>query len=271
MSVSARSVLIATALAFLAASASRARGEGELREFTDKRGQKVTAKLVGISEDRRVMSILRGDGKTFETVINQLSLDDQQYVKDWLKSHPLPGSGGTASSLPASSFRLDAVVTRSSGETREHRNGDYAMEEKDNLYRITVRNLSRETISSARVEYAVVLRNAVSIYEDKDDAEWDFASHTEDGVSPQVKILGDAAVENLRFNDEFAFETKPVSVDRVFYDGNELYREDELLGLKVRVVSASGAVVLDTHSGSAEVGSMTWEEVVALEDPSVID
>jgi hypothetical protein len=166
---------------------------------------------------------------------------------------------------------LDVVVTRSSGETREHRNGDYAMEEKDNLYRITVRNLSRETISSARVEYAVVLRNAVSIYEDKDDAEWDFTSHMEDGVSPQVKILGDAAVENLRFNDEFAFETKPVSIDQVFLSGNAPYREDELLGLKVRVLTADGAVILDTHSGSAEVGSMTWEEVVALEDPRVID
>ena len=271
MSVSARPVCIATALAFLTASAARTQSEGELREFTDKRGQKVSAKLVGISVDRRVMSILRGDGKTFETVINQLSLDDQQYVKDWLKSHPLPGAGGTVSSLPAPALRVDLVVTRGSGETRKHRNDDYAMEEKDNLYRITVRNLSRDTISSARVEYAVVWRNAVTIYEDKDDSEWDFSSETEDGVSPQVKILGDAVVENLRFNDEFAFETKPVSIDQVFLDGNAPYREDELLGLRARVVSADGAVVLDTHSGGAEVASMTWEEVVALGDPRVID
>jgi hypothetical protein len=253
-------------LVHLAGPAVQAQGEGEIREFTDKRGQKVSAKLVGVSQDRRVMSILREDGKSFETVINQLSLDDQQYVKDWLKSRPLPESGVSAPSL-----RVDVVITRSSGETRKYRSDDYAMEEKDNLYRITVKNLSRETISSARVEYALVLRNSVTIYEDKDDAEWEFTSHTEDGVSPRVKILGNAVVENLRFNGEFAFETTPVSVDRVLYDGNDLYREDELLGLKVRVVSAGGAVVLDTHSGSAEVGSMTWEEVVALEDPRVID
>lgn len=271
MRVSPRHVVPGIALVLLTGSAVRAQGEAELREFTDKRGQKVSAKLVGISDDRRVMSILREDGKSFEAVINQLSLDDQQYVKDWLKSRALPESGGTVPSLPASSLRVDVVITRSSGETRKHRNDDYAMEEKDNLYRITVKNLSRDIISSARVEYAVVWRNAVTIYEDKDDAEWDFTSHTEDGVSPRVKILGNAVVENLRFNDEFAFETTPVSVDRVFYDGNELYREDELLGLKVRVVSAGGAVILDTHSGGAEVGSMTWEEVTALEDPRVID
>lgn len=271
MRVSPRRVVPGIALVLLTGSAVRAQGEAELREFTDKRGQKVSAKLVGISDDRRVLSILREDGKSFETVINQLSLDDQQYVKDWLKSRALPESGGTAPALPASSLRVDVVITRSSGETRKHRNDDYAMEEKDNLYRITVKNLSRETISSARVEYAAVLRNSVTVYEDKDDAEWEFTSHLDDGVSPLVKVLGNAVVENLRFNGETAFETAPVSVDRVFYDGNELYQEDELLGLKVRVVSAGGAVILDTHSGGAEVGSMTWEEVTALEDPRVID
>jgi hypothetical protein len=62
-----------------------------------------------------------------------------------------------------------------------------------------------------------------------------------------------------------------VSIDQVFLSGNAPYREDELLGLKVRVLTADGAVILDTHSGGAEVGSMTWEEVVALEDPRVID
>jgi hypothetical protein len=270
MKVSRRFLVLGSAWLQLAGTAVRAQGEGELREFTDKRGQKVSAKLVGISEDRRVMSILREDGKSFETVINQLSLDDQQYVKDWLKSRVVPGASATTVST-SSSLRVDVVVTRTSGETRKHRSDDYAMEEKDNLYRITVKNLSRETISSARVEYAVVWRNAVTIYEDKDDAEWEFTTHAEDGVSPQVKILGDAVVENLRFNDEFAFETKPVSIDQVFLDGNAPYREDELLGLRARVVSADGAVVLDTHSGSAEVASMTWEEVVALGDPRVID
>ncbi len=96
------------------------------------------------------MSILREDGKSFETVINQLSLDDQQYVKDWLKSRALPESGGTAPSLPASSLRVDVVITRSSGETPEASQRRLRDGGKGQSLRITVKNLSRETISSAR-------------------------------------------------------------------------------------------------------------------------
>lgn len=235
-------------------------------EFTDKKGQKVSAKLVGVTEDRRVMKIVREDGRAFETVINQLSLDDQQFVKDWLKT-----SGGVAAPSAPSEYRVDVSVTRTVGGSSKHSNDNYAFEGKDNLFRVTVKNLSSDTLASAKVEYAVVWKDSVSIYEDKDDAEWDFRSHANDGVSPSVKVLGNSVLENMRFNVEFTFETTPVSIERVLYDGNELYREDELLGLRVRVVSADGAVIHDTHSGSAELGSMTWEAIQALEDPPVID
>lgn len=249
--------------AFLSWPEARAQAGGEFHEFTDKRGQKVTAKLLGISEDRRVMNIVREDGKAFETVVNQLSLDDQQFVKDWLKSRPASG----APPAPGR-FRLEVAATRSVGETRKHRDENYTMEEKDHLFRIAVKNLSREAVPSARVEYAVVWSNAVTIVEDKDEGEWHFRSHSDDqGVSPRVKVLGEAAIENLRFNAEFAVETVPVGIDRVFYDGNELYREDQLLGVRIRVVAADGALLLDTHSGGAEVGSMKWEEIEALEGP----
>lgn len=253
-------------VAFLSWPEARAQAEGEFHEFTDKRGQKVTAKLVGISEDRRVMNIVREDGKTFETVVNQISLDDQQYVKDWLKSRPASG----AAPAPGR-FRLEVAAARLVGETRKHRDENYMMEEKENLFRISVKNLSRDAVATARVEYAMVWSNAVTIFEDKDEGEWHFRSHSDDqGVSPRVKALGEAAIENLRFNAEFAVETVPVGIDRVYYDGNELYREDQLLGVRIRVVAGDGALLLDTHSGGAEVGSMKWEEIQALEGPPSI-
>ncbi len=250
------------ALAVSSASPLGAQEEDGFREFTDKRGQKMSAKLLGISEDRRTMNIVRADGKAFGAIINQLSLDDQQYIKDWLKKRPETGT-----SLAASSTRLEVSMTRTVGETRKRRSANYGMEEKDNLYRVTLKNLSRDALTSARIEYAVVWNNAVTVFENKDIGEWSFHLHTNTNVSPRTKILGSVALENLRFNGEFSFDTAPVSIDRVFYDGNELYQEDELLGLKVRVVSVNGAVILDRDSGGSGIGATTWEELPSLADP----
>ncbi len=56
--------------------------------FTDKNGQQVTAILLSISSDRRKIKIRRGDGQEFELVINVLSLDDQQFIKEQLETVP---------------------------------------------------------------------------------------------------------------------------------------------------------------------------------------
>ena len=88
-----------------------------IHEFTDKRGQKVSAILLAISEDRRQMTIKREDGQQFDTVINLLSLDDQQYIKDWMKNRP----GVTAA--PGVEYRLDLSATRQTGKTEKNSYG----------------------------------------------------------------------------------------------------------------------------------------------------
>lgn len=287
--------LILLPILLLSRTPVRAQAAGDFHEFTGKTGQKLVAKVLGVSEDRRQMRILRQDGLEFETEIVIMSLDDQQYVKDWMKANaagavaagtaPLPVEAGTvvAGTEPAAagngaamavgggSFRLEVAVTRASGKSEKHREEFYTMEEKENLFRVAVRNLSRETLEGARLEYAVVWQDAVTVYYDEDEEEWEFSARDRDQTAPPVKKLGEAALEPLRFNGTVTVETTPVRIDEVFYDGNELYRQDELLGVKLRVLAADGSVVHEADSGGASIAAMGWDEIRALEDPRVID
>ncbi len=56
----------------------------EFRAFTDKRGQKIEARIISISDDRRLLNLVRRDGRAFELAITLLSLDDQQFLNRWL-------------------------------------------------------------------------------------------------------------------------------------------------------------------------------------------
>lgn len=247
----------------------RAQESGDFHEFTGKSGQKLVAKVVGVSEDRRQMRIVRQDGQSFDTDIVIFSLDDQQYVKDWMKSGAATASAA-AMTGGASSYRLEVSLTRLPGKTDKHRDQVYTMEEKETLFRISVRNLSRETLEGAKVEYAMVWKDSVVIYYDEDDEEWEFSARDLDSPVPPVKKLGEAALEALRFNGDGTLETDAIRIDEVFYDGNELYGKDDLLGLKVRVVGADGTLLHEADSGGAAIAALSWEEILALGDPRVI-
>lgn len=264
----ARLWIVATLATASVVVPGRSQGAGDSHEFTGKSGQKLVAKVLGVSEDRRQMRILRQDGMEFDTEIVIFSLDDQQYVKDWMKANASGASAvPAAGTMAAGAFRLDVVITRMPGKSDKHRSEFYTMEEKENLFRIAVRNLSRETLTGAKLEYAIVWKDAVRISFDENEKEWQFSARDRDTPVPPVKKLGEATLEPLRFNGEGLVETSGVNTDEVFYDGNEPYGQDELLGVKVRVLAPSGAVLHEADSGGADITAMSWDEIKALEDP----
>lgn len=267
-------VLYVLAMAWIVAPLG-AQVTGDPHEFTGKTGQKIVAKVLGVSNDRRQMRILRQDGMEFDTEIVIFSLDDQQYVKDWMKSNASGASGASAGpaagAMAAGAFRLEVAITRVPGKSDKHRDDFYTMEEKESLFRISVRNLSRETLSAAKLEYAVVWKDSVTVYFDKDENEWQFSSRDLDSPKPPVKKLGESALEPLRYNGEGSIETAAVRIDQVFLGGNEIYGQDELLGVKVRVLGGDGSVLHESDSGGAAIAAMAWDEIKSLGDPRVID
>jgi hypothetical protein len=269
LSMTARSAPVGTVLLVLVflrcAGVMLAQEADGLHEFTDKRGQKVSAVLLGVSEDRRQMTIKREDGQQFDTVINLLSLDDQQYIKDWMKNRP------TMSAAPATEYRLDLSATRQTGKTVKNSYGDsttIVLEEKENFYRITVQNLSRETLESAIVEYAIVWKNKAIIYKAK-DGDWTYTSVDSDSKS-EVKVIGQLDPGPMRFNAEVTLETVTVNMDRVYYkEFDELLYEDDMVGLAFRVKAADGTILQEAHTGSAAISAMTWDQITNLPDPKV--
>jgi len=250
--------------AFLVSGAAAQEGV-DLHQFTDKKGQKISAVLIGVSTDRQQMKIRREDGQEFDTVINLLSLDDQQYVKDWMKKTPM------AAAASKSDFRLKVVLTRQTASVEKHNEDYLVLEGRPTTFRIAVRNLSREAMDGARLEYALVWEDRATIYQTEDKT-WTYtATSDEGGASHRVKQTGEIKLDSLRFNGEATVETVPVSMEQIFIGENNPYREDEMIGAKVRILSKDGLVLNETDSGGALITAMKWDDIQSLPAPNVID
>lgn len=65
------------------------------RTFTDKRDQQIEARIISISPDRKTMQMQRRDGYIFDSTITVLSLEDQQFIQQWLN----PGAANHGATL----------------------------------------------------------------------------------------------------------------------------------------------------------------------------
>lgn len=245
-------------------SGAVAQESSEFHQFTDKKGQRISAVLLNVSPDRQQMKIRREDGQEFETVINLLSLDDQQYIKDWLKESP-PTESVDAATVD---FRLDVLLSRQTASVEKHISGNVTLEARSTTFRIAVRNLSRDSLEGARLAYAVVWEDRAALYQ-RPDGEWAFrATSGADGTSHRVKQAGEIALESLRFNAESAIETIPVTMDQVLFFGtNKPYHQDEMIGAKVRILSKDGLVLQESDSGGAAIAEVKWEDIESLPAP----
>lgn len=252
-------------LLFLLVSLSGDLVQGQdYHEFTDKKGQKIMAALLNVSSDRRMMRIRRVDGQEFETQINVLSLDDQQYIKDWMKSSPTPALVPTPSE-----YRLEVSIDRKSVDTEKHKSNDgYSeYEQRFNQYEIKVQNLSRETLPAFQVEYVIVWRDHMTVYEDEDRGEM---TYTSDDTDAEAKLQGVLKFAAMPFNRDEAQTTATFEINRMLWIG-DLYREDTHYGIIVRVVTESGEVLVEKREGDSNLDPYTWKMATELPDPRVMD
>lgn len=242
-----------------------AQESADFHQFTDKKGQRVSAMLLEVSADRQQMKIRREDGQEFETVINLLSLDDQQYVKDWMKNAPQAGTMKT-------DFLLNLSLSRQTGSVEKHTQDNIVLELRPATFRMTVRNFSRDSLEGARLEYVLVWEDRTTVYQTEAQS-WTYkaTSDEEGGASPRVKKAGQMDLELLRFNGEATLETASVNMEQVFTGDNKSVREDEMIGVKVRILMKDGAIIHEASSVGAVIAAMKWDEASALPDPMVLD
>lgn len=222
-----------------------------VRQFTNKNGQQIKAALLDVSSDKKNMKIRREDGAEFETEIVALSLDDQQYIKDWLKNRP-----------SKSDFRLDVAISKKviESETRPYRSNVYKLHQDQLGYEVTVRNLSRESIPNPVISYQIIRLEGASVYPDS-DGDWTFTGTDSDENKDEYVLGGtEESTDPLAFNREWVVTTTPMVVERVMND-TAVYFEDELLGVIVQVKTEKGDLIGEFRSNGKEIQDLKWEEV----------
>ena len=147
------------------------------------------------------------------------------------------------------------------------------LEQRPTTFRMTVRNLSRDSLEGARLEYVLVWEDRTRVYQTEAQS-WTYiatSDEEEEGAPPLVKEVGQMDLELLRFNGEATLETASVNMEQVFIGDNKPFREDEMIGVKVRILAKDGAIIHEASSGGAVIAAMKWDEASALPDPMVLD
>lgn len=226
--------------------------EDEFRAFTDKQGRNVTAKVVSVSSDQTIMTIADQSGNTYDLVIVKLCLDDQQYLKDWIAAQPV-----------SSKYRLDVEIEKIRADSKErHKASYFRAETEHSAYRIRVSNLSRDTLTKAKLEYVIVKRERVKVYRTSPpERRLTFDRVYDADQGPDIK-WNEHDIEDLPFNRDQEFITDSIAVDQVFEESSKPSAEDLLLGLIVRIRDESDKVIGDFYSADPGISGEKWESFV---------
>ncbi|NRB74342.1 MAG: hypothetical protein HRU46_08290 [Verrucomicrobiales bacterium] len=225
----------------------------EYHQFTSKDGKQMSAMLLDISPDNRQVKIRREDGLEFEFEIVGLSLDDQQHIKDWLKTRVVEIK---------TDYRLEMDIDHNSTETERHRKDSYSTyEQRFGAYKVIARNLSRETLPAAFLEYVVIWKEYLRVYENEETG-WTYSTSgtVED---PKVKLSGEIPLGEMVYNRDVEVMTEISEINRYLFDG-KVSREDELVGVKLRIKDAHGNVLLEEESAGAEIEQISWDDAMEV-------
>lgn len=206
------------------------------------------------------MKIRREDGLEFDSEINTLSLDDQQFVKNWLKNRP-----------ENVDYRLEITIARKPIETNKGSYSSLQLETKSNNYEIKVKNLSRETLESARLEYSVIWEDGTNFYETDEGILRYRSTVPDDEEAPLVRIEGSERLESIAFNRETIIQTVPFDIESVTYSDGEVLYSDEAIGAVVRILTPSGIILAEEKVGDARISNLSWEDAIALKEPEIAD
>ncbi|MEM9480589.1 MAG: hypothetical protein AAGA58_13120 [Verrucomicrobiota bacterium] len=124
------------------------------REFVNKKGAKLEAKLIG--SDATQAQIQRKDGKKFVIPIESLSDADQSHIKEWAKKNPKLGIKEDINY----SFRMNAEKKRLDKQERIQAGDTYTFETW--VYNLEVLNNARVDLKDVTIEYISFVRDVDS-------------------------------------------------------------------------------------------------------------
>jgi hypothetical protein len=216
----------------------------EFRDFTNANGNVIRAELV--SHKAGKVKLKRADGKEFEVAPTVFSLDDQTFIKEWMKKNP-----------ETIAYRLDISADKKkvAGDTK---NMGYKLVKNEKWsFLISLKNISRDPASNLTVKYRVFYSNA---------ADGSYSASSSDQSSLRM-VEGEGKLEaELDYNRTMQVTTTPVQIDTVDYDGGGSRYKDELKGCLVRVLNPQGEVIVDWVSPQTSMNSKTWANTTPAKD-----
>jgi len=239
--------------------------ESEVRLFTNKEGQKIEASMVAVGGSMRTVTIQRpSDDRRFDLEITALSLDDQQYIKDWLRRQPAP-------ELDQLNIRLEGqpFLTEASREKFEDRIYGGSGTRSKVGYQFNINNLSREPLLDCHLEYVVLLQDQVEIrVSDPDDeaAPWRLRK---DG--PVIYRSGDISLAPLKYNTEFSVASATIAHEQIRAGSAGSRAEDKVLGVLARLTSADGTLLAEFSDIDNRLSHLNWELFAQLRDSAETD
>ncbi len=240
--------------------------DGEYHSFADKKAQSIEAVMISVSLDKSKAIIQRKkDGEKFEISILSLSLNDQQYIKDWLKVHPIESSYNIEFDLSKHNTSIDRI-RRTNGERGNTQKFVCEMEFK---------NLSRDTLKGVTLEYYVITVHAIHVYSDAETGDPVWMVNVIPKKRARKKQLtkfkypisikhGTEKMEDLAYNFAIKVETEELQLRELVIDGGEIFAEDKIGGLIVRLTDAAGQEIGIYRSADPAIQDMPWERITQL-------
>lgn len=224
--------------------------DGDFRDFRNREGNVIEARILSVSPDLKEMKISRRDGREFMLSPLEMDLDCQQYIKGWVAANPM-----------SIDFRLDVSKALKERTTLRERDDYYEYRAEQCGYEVTIKNLTRETIPETVVDYVFCLEDGARIYTSDGGSELRWTEYT----SPEIKLVrGSVEIQELPYNHEFRFESDPHEVEKVQVD-NTVYAEDKILGMRMRIRTKSGVLIGEYGSLGGSLADQSWEEVTGDE------
>jgi len=109
----------------------------------------------------------------------------------------------------------------------------------------------------------VVWRERLRVYESPENG-WTYSSGAS-SEDPRVKISGTKELGEMVYNRDAEISTDTFEINRYLFDG-KVSREDELVGVKIRVKDEHDNILLEAESAGSEIENLSWDDANAVPD-----
>ncbi|MCB1229371.1 MAG: hypothetical protein KDN19_03850 [Verrucomicrobiae bacterium] len=222
-----------------------ARGESELREFSNSDGKTIKARLVAATDQTAKLQ-LEG-GREIEAGVTYFSEADQKYIAEWRKLNK-----------PEIDYKFEIDYNKKRKDRETHKEGQVEVTYETWYYEVEVENLSGTDLDGLEMQYKIYkTANA-----DANDARYRAEGLEREG--PFLVRKGKVELKPLPYLKSASAETETIPISKSQLDGGFYYvngdksnKKDDIDGFWVKIFH-QGKEVYEVKSSHSAVKNAKW-------------